>query len=174
MNACREEWTKVKNRRKRFRESFLLACIQFFWPSGQKEQCERTMQAPVDPSGALSSCSLPSLLYWDLEWQCWAITLSNPCPRRNSRPKRLTRERNSGAREHLVWNGLCRTPKWINIIYRRPVGLKMNGANAALGTQLKDSRRSEIHKKASFNLQTRLLNKARRMEWGRRAYSKEE
>lgn len=55
----------------------------------------------------------------------------------------------------------------LNIIYRRPLGLKMNGANAVLGTELKDSR-PEIQRKASFNFQTRLLNKAGRLGWGKR------
>lgn len=42
----------------------------------------------------------------------------------------------------------------------------MNGANAVLGIQLKDSGVPEIQRKASFNFQTRLLNKAGRMGWG--------
>lgn len=42
----------------------------------------------------------------------------------------------------------------------------MNGANAVLGIQLKDSGAPEIQRKASFNFQTRLLNKAGRMGWG--------
>lgn len=41
----------------------------------------------------------------------------------------------------------------------------MNGANAVLGIQLKDSRRQK-HKGRLFSLQTRLLNKAGGMGWG--------
>lgn len=135
---------KVKNKWKRSWESFLLGMHSVLLTQWAERAVWKDNAGAVDPSGALlSSCSLPSLLYWDLSDNAGPLTLSNPCPRRKFPSKRLTRERTPGAREHLVWNGLCRTPKWINIIYRRPVGLKMNGANAALGTQLKDSRRQK-------------------------------
>lgn len=49
----------------------------------------------------------------------------------------------------------------------------MNGANAVLGFQLKDSRHQK-YKGKLFNLQTRLLNEAGRMGWGRPLQRREE
>lgn len=139
-------------------EGFLLGMHSVLLSPVGRRAVWKDNQAPWTPQRPSLQLLLPSLLYWDLSDN--AGPPSQPMSQEKIPVKRLTRERTPGAREHLVWNGLCRTPKWINIIYRRPVGLKMNGANAALN--LKDSEAPEIHKKASFNFQTRLLNKARK------------